>query len=90
MKDKSTICDISITGFPHNSKPGPVITYKASIKESRGLELAEPMIVMRIEHDGKTSAWVDADQVSRTVKNERQRLIDIMDTDFIPNQEEQA
>jgi len=81
--------EVKLTGFNNSecfsTKDDYTITYKAVSRDSRGLILAEPIIMLAISDSTNQGPWIDAERVSVIVKEEKQRLIDKMDTDFIPN-----
>ena len=65
-----------------STKCTPVIHYKATAKDSRGLFLSEPIVMMSIKHAGVQSPWVAIDGLP---PEDKDRLIANVDRDFIPN-----
>lgn len=67
---------------------GLVVRYRACIKDTRGLEYKEPLIMVQLmDKKGNLTGWYDGDMIAENVKRYRDSLIERLDKNFIPSNE---
>lgn len=69
----------------YNAQTGERIHYRAVCRDSRGLKLHNPIIMLSIEHDGVMSPWIDAERAQELLAEHKESLIERMDKGFVPN-----